>query len=129
VPVKNSIRDTIFAADDLDSEIVEVPEWGVKVTLRALSGVQRSVMMDRTMPVDGGEASTPQVARWFNVMMLILCAYDPETGNALFTDEDLDALQQKNVAVIDRLGKLCAQKSGFAPDALEEATKSPPTKS
>ena len=37
-----SLKQTIFSADDITKELVEVPEWGVKVEVRSMTAAERA---------------------------------------------------------------------------------------
>ena len=69
-----SIRDKIRKAQDRISEIVEVPEWGVTVEVRSMTGTQRSQIVTALTSDDDNKME----ALWGG--MLVSCVYDPETG-------------------------------------------------
>ena len=49
------------------------------------------------------------------------CIVDPETGDLIFEQEDMEALMDKSATVIERLWTLCFQQSGMTEDRVNEA--------
>ena len=92
-------RDLILKRDDLPREIVSCPEWGGKVTVRALT------LAERNRLTEGDEKTV-------SVRAVIAGAIDAENGAALFVDADLEALSAKNAQVIERLARAILRLSG-----------------
>lgn len=119
-----ALRDKIFEARDIPTEAVEVPEWGVTVEVRGMTGADRSRLMDMAITESGDvdvKVIYPEI--------VISTAYDPETGERVFTDDDADALQSKSAQAIDRIAEVGMRLSGFAKDSADKASKSVPDKS
>ena len=117
-----SIKDKIRQAADLSREIVEVPEWDVKVEIRSMSARHRtglqSLINDETV-----DAGIRQEQMW--AFLLTNCCFDPETGEAVFTDEDMDWLfTQKAFAPIDRLASACLNVSAVLRGTADQLGKS-----
>src|ERR1051325_3469724 len=92
-------RDAVLAADDRTSEVVDVPEWGGPVKVRALSGTQR----DQHEPAGvtwGRDAKGAPIVSALNTdnlrARLVALAVVDEDGNRLFSDKDVPALEAKN---------------------------------
>lgn len=115
-----SIRDKILAVqDDTPSEIIDVPEWNVKVLVRGFSlGAKDDFLASVLDP----ETRKPNL-KAFNVGVLIGTAYDPETGAKLFTESDIPVLKQKSAAIVQRLVDIGSRLSGLADEAVEAAAK------
>lgn len=116
-----SLRDKILSIqNDTPSEIVEIPEWdGLKVlvkgfTLGAKDDFLASIIDKRT--------NEPNI-KAFNAGILVGTAYDPETGEKLFTEEDVPVLKQKSAAAIDRLIQVGQRLSGLTEEAVDLAAK------
>lgn len=108
-----SLRDQILNRDDIQSELVEVPEWDVTVEMRGMTGADRAAILQAAMLPGGGvdlQAFFPDV--------IIACAHDPETGARLFAAEDRAALMSKSGKAIDRLAN-----SGLALSGMTEAAQ------
>lgn len=115
-----SIRDKILAIqDDTPSEIVDIPEWGVKVLVRGFSLGAKDDFLGSVLDP---ETRKPNL-KAFNVGILIGTAYDPETGAKLFTESDIPVLKQKSAAIVQRLVDVGSRLSGLADEAVEAAAK------
>ncbi len=51
------------------------------------------------------------------------CIVDPDTGDPVFTRDDMEALMDKSATVIERLWTLCFEQSGMTEDKVNEAGK------
>lgn len=118
-----SLRETILAADDIASEIVEVPEWGVKIEVRGMNGADRSRILSRA-----AEGSGISVGDMY-VDTVIASCYDPESGERVFTAADKDALLGKSASAIDRLATVGMRLSGMNQEAQDDAKKQFPEES
>ena len=113
-----SIRDKIRKAQDRTSEIVEVPEWGVTVEVRSMTGSQRSAIVTALT----SDEDNKMEALWGG--MLVSCVYDPETGDPVFKEDDAEwLLNDKSSTVLDRLSNVCLQVAGIVEGAVDEAGK------
>lgn len=112
-----SIRDQIFASDDILKEIVEIPEWGgIKIEVRSLTGADRARILETG--VDAlGNVSLQRVYP----EMVIASAYDPDSGERVFEEADKDGLMSKNALAIDRLAMVATKLSGLQDDAVDKA--------
>lgn len=109
-------KQQILAANDRRTVEVDVPEWGDKVRLAVMTGTERESFEREWTNSD--DKLVPQ----YKLKMLRRCLVD-DSGAALFTDADLDALGQKNALVLDRLFTECMKLNGFQKDSVEEAAK------
>ena len=113
-----SIRDQIRKAQDRTSQITEVPEWGVTVEIRSMTGTQRSAIVTALTSDDDNKME----ALWGG--MLVSCVYDPETGDPVFKENDAEwLLNEKSSTVLDRLSNVCLQVAGIVEGAVDEAGK------
>lgn len=118
--MSTTLRDQIRSASDMEAEHVEVPEWGVTVEVRTMTGRQRARIM--TEMANGGIDNVDVEHLWSSV--LTTCIYDPATGDNVFADEDLEWLMtEKSAAVIDRLSRRCLDVSGITEDGAAEVGK------
>lgn len=102
-----ALKDLILAADDIQTETVEVPEWGVTVELRSLD-VESFTEIGRNSAAGGGTNM-----REIYLSMLVAGVYDPTTGQPVFTDADKPALAGKSMQVAERLVGLLNRLSGM----------------
>jgi hypothetical protein len=105
-----SLRDQIFKAKDISSELMEIKEWGVTVEIRTMTARERATLMENALDPDTGQAVMskiyPEVA--------IATVYDPETGQPVFEKGDIDALLGKSGTVIERIAQKALQVSGLS---------------
>lgn len=113
---KPSLKERILAAEDMTSEIVEVPEWGdVRIEVRSPSAKFRSRLMRQFIDPETGELN-------YELMypsLLIATCHDPETGEKVFEDGDIDALNQKNGSLVERIAQAAMRVSGMGADAVD----------
>tara|TARA_Y100000361_G_scaffold151790_2_gene169913 strand:+ start:899 stop:1276 length:378 start_codon:yes stop_codon:yes gene_type:complete len=113
-----SIREKIRKAQDRTSQIVEVPEWGVIVEVRSMTGTQRSAIVTALT----SDEDNKMEALWGG--MLVSCIYDPETGDPVFKEDDAEwLLNEKSSTVLDRLSNVCLQVAGIVEGAVDDAGK------
>ena len=105
-----SIRDSIINSVDLPSEIVDVPEWDVKVEVRGLTAGDAVKFLDRVSRK--GEIDREN----FAAELLLLTCHDPDTGSRIFESADRDMLKSKSAQAVNRLSAVASRLSGFGGD-------------
>lgn len=113
-------KDQIFAADDIRTERVPVPEWGGEVAVRGLTGRQRDEW-EASMQVQRGRNMTVDM-RNFRARLVVKCVVD-ETGTRVFHDGDVEQLSGKSGAALDRIYEAAARLSGISKEDVDELTK------
>jgi hypothetical protein len=120
---QKSLRATILEVDDLQIEVITVPEWGdIKIEVRGMDGRSRARFMNK---VSGGSGEV-NFDHWYPEL-IIATAYDPDAGTKVFEAADRDALNKKSGAALSRLGDLASRLSGLGAtdvDKAEERLKS-----
>lgn len=115
-----SLRDKILAAEDIPTESVEIPEWGVEILMKGMSAGERIRLMEEAYNADTGQVNMsvvyPDVA--------IACAHDPETGDPIFTADDKEAILKKSSAAVEKLAGVGLSLSGIGKDPQDAAGKS-----
>lgn len=109
-----SIRDRIIAAEDLPSQLVTIPEWDVEVKVVGLTGEGRANYIQSGMDAEGERL--PDWLKYSTPRLLVETVCDPETGDAVFTEDDIDAINGKNAVILDMLAKVAARLSGLGAD-------------
>lgn len=117
-------KDQIFAADDIKSERVAVPEWGGDVLVRGLTGAQRDAW-ESSLTVRKGKIMVPNMTN-FRARLVVMCVVD-ETGKPVFHQGDVDQLAGKSGAALDRLYDVAARLSGITEGDVEDLAKNSPT--
>lgn len=115
-----SIRDRIAAIAPYSKEIVTVEEWGgVQIEVRSLSLGARNDMLARAAESEGGDADL----RVIYPEMVLLCCYDPATGERVFADDDLEFINSRPANIVDKLAHPAMRLSGMSESAVDEASK------
>ena len=109
-----SLRETILAANDIESEIVDIPAWGVQVEVRSMDGRSRAKML-ASAAGENGEVNLENLYP----EMVILCSFDPETGERIFEPSDTDALLAKSAGPLEQVALAAMRVSGMTKDALD----------
>lgn len=117
-----SIREQILNADDIETELVEIPVWGVTVEVRSMDGRSRTRLLRNAASSDGAvdmETLYPE--------MVIHCSFDPESGERIFVEDDADALLSKAAGPLEMLAMAAMRVSGMTSDAIDVAGKDSPS--
>ena len=113
-----SIRDQILAAEDIPSEKVTVPEWGVTVDVRGMTGAERTRIMDKATQ-NAGDVNL----QFVYPEIVIATAFDPESGEQVFKPSDRDALLAKSATALDRIAAVGMRLSGFTAESADDMGK------
>jgi len=112
-----NLRETILNSDDLVKEVMVIPEWDVTINVCSMTGKQRADLLDKAKE---GEAKGQDLADFYS-KILAMTVRDPEDNSLIFTEEDYDALMDKNVKVIERVVEVSLKINGLSNDSIEEA--------
>lgn len=113
-----SLRDQILSASDIAEESVDVPEWGVKLQVRGLTGMERATFIRDCAGKDGRIDPIRGYPE-----LVIMTARDPETGDAVFTNADRDVLMTKAGSALDRVADVALRLAGLTNEAAATAEK------
>lgn len=108
------------AAQKLPTERVEVPEFGMTVYVRGMSGAERDAW-EKTLLIGRGkrrEVDTTNV----RAKLVARTACD-ETGARVFTDADAEILGKSRVDILNRLFQAAQKLSGVTDEDVEELGK------
>lgn len=108
----------IFAADDLELTLVDVPEWGGSVYLRAMTGLERDTF--ETASLKYSNTKDPSFLRNFRAKFVLACVVDAD-GKPLFKENQLDKIASKSAKVLDRLSEKIQELSGIEKKKDKEA--------
>lgn len=118
-------RADILDADDRRTEWVDVPEWGGRVLVRSLEGLERDRYegaMARWGRNDKGNLAVEGVSVDNLRARLAAMTIIDEDGANLFTEADVLILGHKSAAALDRVFTVAQRLSGLT-DADVEALK------
>jgi len=114
-----SIKDKIRSSADMARESITVDEWDVTLEVRSMSARQRARFASS---FDQGETTDRIETLWRSV--LTSCCFDPETGELLFDDSDMEwLLNEKSGVVVDRIVNACLEVSGLKEKSVDDAGK------
>lgn len=103
----SSIRERILRKNDRASESLPIPEWDVTVEVRSMSAKLRNKYIETVVEHGLDKDSDPAKAGAIMLPLLpefvLESVYDPETGDKVFQPTDLEALLEKDGAVIERI--------------------------
>jgi hypothetical protein len=113
-------KDEILAAPDLVFEIVEVPEWGGKVRVKALTGTERDAFESSMLKGAGKnqKISTQDIRAKLCARTIV----DME-DKRLFNDGEIGKLGAKSAAALDRVYTVAARLSKISSEDVEELAK------
>jgi hypothetical protein len=107
-------RAKIFAARDLKTETLTIPEWDVDLEVRGISAAARQGLYDNSKNDDGSVDENK-----VTLGLIVAAVHDPETGKPLFTVADRDALAEKSADIIDRIAAVALRLSGMGQAATK----------
>jgi len=121
----SSIKQKIRAANDLAREILVVPEWDdVSIEVRSMSARQRAQFAAQIESAQREDGVVQRIESLWRVVLLT-CCFDPDSGEHVFEDDDIEWLmEEKSGVVIDRVANACLEVSGLREKAVDEAGKS-----
>ena len=119
LPVKFLTAEQIFAADDIETRTVHVPQWGGAVQIRTLTQKQSGNLRKKSMRRD-------PITKQESLDNELLEAYLFIEGvvNPTFTMADYGKLQDKSMAAMSLVLKEIMNASGLTDEAIKDATKS-----
>ena len=119
-----SRADILGIADDIQTERVDVPEWGGSVLVRGLTGTERD---EFEAGIVGEKKSEKRFNyRNFRARLVVLAMVDEE-GNQLFGPADVRQLGERSALALDRVFDVAQRLSGISEDDVEELTKNSPS--
>ena len=110
-------RDQILKADDLPTEVIEVPEWGGQVCIRTMSGTERDAF--ESSLIGSGGKDTARNMRDLRARFASLVIVD-EDGKRLFTAKDIEALGGKSALVLDRILTVGQRLNGLTSEDVDD---------
>ncbi len=119
-------REEIFAAEDLQTEEVPVPEWGegCSVRVRAFSvAVRDAFFAPLQAAAAGDDQARVEAVRALSHTRLVAFSVVDADGNNVFTEADLADLGKKSPVVITRIAQVAERLNGIGAVQIEAAAK------
>ena|SRR3990172_13029211 len=107
---RKSLRDRVLSHPRTKGEALEIPEWDVTVELRSMSIAQKGALI-------GDEEPKPSKLMLMLPEVIVFTCCDPESGEPIFTPEDLAWLQTQPASVIERVATEGLRVSGLDEEA------------
>jgi hypothetical protein len=106
-------RDKILAAADIETQEMEIPEWGGTIVVREMTMAEVDEFGLSSAQADG-RLDTRKM-RGIRARVVSWCVVDEE-GKPLFRKSDVDELLKKSNRVVDRIFDAILALSGMSPD-------------
>ncbi len=126
------LRAQIFAANDVPTELVTIPEWGVTVEVRGMTQAAKEQFIEQfgesaakaKQVADAGGKVDAKEANSFSMFLLTTFVFNPNTDDLVFNAGDIPEIRKKASKVIDLLVETAMRLSGIGQKAVDEAGKS-----
>ena len=118
--VKVLDKASILEAQDLETEKVEVPEWGGIVLVRGLTGTERD---NFEASILRGQGKNMTVNMENLRAKLVARSAVGEDGARLFSDADAVALGKKSAAALSKVFTVAQKLSGLSDDDVKGLTE------
>lgn len=110
-------REEVLAAQDVQTEAVNIPDWGGWLRIKTLTGKERDAMELANFMAQRGDAATNTLN--IRARLVARTAVD-EAGNRLFSDEDVVALGEKSGVALDRAFSVANRLNRLTPTDIKE---------
>lgn len=117
-------KEAIFAADDILTEEVYVPEWKGSVTVCGMTGAAKDAYERSIVDIKGNKHT---VNRDHLRAKLLIRTLVNEHRQPLFTESDIIKLGTKSASVLDRLCEIAQRLSGMRQADADELKKTSET--
>lgn len=114
-------KEQILACDDIQLELVAVPEWGGDVYVKSLTGAERDWLEMSTYEEKKGKDKNINMKN-FRAKLVSLSVCD-EHKQRLFDEKDIDVLTAKSAAALQRIFEVAQRLSGFTNADADELSK------
>lgn len=111
-----NLKEQIVQAQDLKTEVINIPEWGMDITIRQLSSQLVNDIQDLL-------AKTKEDDRYKNYipMFVAFSIIDPDTGERVFGNNDVSLLAKKSGVVLKKIYDAADRLNNI--NSLEEKAK------
>jgi len=110
-------KEQIKTVSDLETQDIEVPEWGGTVRLKSLTGAERDRF--EASVVQGQGRNTTVNMQNLRAKLVAQSAIG-EDGKPLFTEEDVKWLGEKSAKALNRLFNAAQSLSGLSESDVKE---------
>ena len=114
-------KDQILEANDLQSEAVEVPEWGGAVRVRTMTGADRDTFESSMITTLADGTRKPNMTN-MRAKLVALTVVD-DSGSLVFGVSDVDRLALKSASALERVFTAAQRINGLGAQAEGNAEK------
>lgn len=120
-----SQKDLLLGAVEIPREAVPVPELGegVTFTVRGMTGEERDAFELSLTALTANQKRRVPDPKNYRAKLLVFSIIDAETGELLFTPNDIAAIGKIRSDVLERLAAVAQRLSGLKADDAEAAEK------
>lgn len=111
-------KDQIFTRNDMKTADVDVPEWGGTVRVKALTGIERDAFESALL--SSNKNGSVRVDMRNARARLVAFAVVDETGERVFSDDDMVMLGTKSASALDRIYDVAAALAGIGDGDIDE---------
>lgn len=108
----------ILQTKDIKDEYVDVPEWGGRVRVMALTGAERDAFEASLM--SDGKGEDREVTMDNMRAKMVAVAVRKADGERVFTDAQVVALGKKSASALDRIFRVAQRLSRMTDDEVKE---------
>ena len=109
-------KQDILSVQDCKVVEVNVPEWGGSVFVKVMSGKQRDAWEASVVSRKDKDGKINTAG--LRSMLVATCVCD-ESGNEIFTAEDIPEIENKNASVLQRIFDEAAKLNGLTGESAE----------
>ena len=114
-------KQTILNVQDLQTEDVDIPEWGGKVRVRGMTGRERDIWEQQNLKNAGTKKQRIDMDN-IRARMCVMCIVD-DNGQRIFDDSDAEELGQKNAGPIVKIADVAQRLSEITYADVEQLAK------
>ena len=110
-------RENILKIQDIQIELVHVPEWGGDVYVKGMTGAERDKFESSLMVLRGKSQTLNMANIRAKLASLTIC---DENGKRLFSEQDVQVLSQKSASALQRVFVVAQKLSRIGDEDIEE---------
>lgn len=115
------IRTAILGATTMPTKVVPIPELGITVVVRGMTGTQRDEF-EASLVVQRGRKRDINTSN-IRGKLVAMCTFD-DAGNRVFTDADVEQLAKVRADVLGRIATEAQRLCGLTDEDVDELGKS-----
>lgn len=114
-------REQILSNKSFRSKVIEIPEWGGEVRLKAMSGADREAMEAAVYEDVGGKMQLKKGVSY--IAEMLIRTWCDDDGNLLFKPDEINLIQEKDAVILARIFKVATEVNGLSGEEEREIEK------